>query len=91
MLLEIFTPEEHLGELIADLNGRSGRISSVEESYGGKVITGYAPMRAIFGYAHVLRSMTRGRASFTTRFSEYRRSPLTVQEKIVERVKTGCG
>lgn len=89
MIIEIFTPEEFLGDLISDISAKKGRIVAVEDRFEGKVITGYIALRSIFGYSTELRSMTKGRATFTTKFSEYRQVPGTVQKEIIEKIRTG--
>jgi elongation factor G len=89
MIIEIFTPEEFLGDLISDISAKMGRIVAVEDRFEGKVITGYIALRSIFGYSTELRSMTKGRATFTTKFSEYRQVPGAVQKEIIEKIRTG--
>jgi elongation factor G len=89
MIIEIFTPEEFLGDLISDISAKMGRIVAVEDRSEGKVITGYIALRSIFGYSTELRSMTKGRATFTTKFSEYRQVPGAVQKEIIEKIRTG--
>ncbi len=89
MIIEIFTPEEFLGDLISDISAKMGRIVAVEDRFEGKVITGYIALRSIFGYTTELRSLTKGRATFTTQFSEYRKVPGAVQKEIIEKIRTG--
>ncbi len=89
MIIEIFTPEEFLGDLISDISAKMGRIVAVEDRFEGKVITGYIALRSIFGYTTELRSLTKGRATFTTKFNEYRKVPGAVQKKIIEKIRTG--
>lgn len=89
MRIEILTPEDYLGELIADIGGRGGRILTVEDGFEGTVATAEVPLRSVFGYSGHLRSMTRGRATFTTQFREYREIPKAMEGELVKRVKTG--
>jgi elongation factor G len=91
MMIEIFTPEEYLGELISDVAARAGKIAAVEDCLGGKIISAYVPLRCIFGYSNDLRSKARGRATFTTQFHEYRRVSQTVQDELVRKTKSGLG
>ncbi len=89
MDVEIHTVEEFLGDLISDVISRTGKIMGVEDGFGGKIITSQIPLRTMFGYATELRSRTQGRATYTMQFSEYQKVPKTVQDKIVEKVRTG--
>ena len=88
MMMEIFTPEEYLGELISDITARVGKIVAVEDYLGGKVVSAYVPLRCIFGYSSGLRSKTRGRATFTTQFYEYRKVSQEVQNELVRKTET---
>jgi elongation factor G len=70
--LEIATPGEHLGDVLATLDRRGGSVLDVADRGAAvKVVTGEAPLRRTFGYATELRSATQGRASFTMRFDRY--------------------
>ncbi len=89
MALEVFTSEEHLGDLIGDLSGRMGRIEGIEDRHGGKVVKALVPLRTLFGYTTRLRSITRGRATHTTQFHAYQPVSAAVQEQIVSRAKSG--
>jgi elongation factor G len=91
MAVEIFTPEDFFGDIVADIGARGGNVSGVEDASQGRVIAAELPLRAVFGYSNQLRSMTRGRATLTSRFSEYRRTPAAVQDELVRRLKTGVG
>ena len=71
MALEIVTPEEHLGDVLGDLNARRGQVKDVTQREGARVIAASVPLAELFGYATTLRSLTRGRAGYTmepTRF-----------------------
>jgi len=85
MDVEVCAPDEHLGDVIADLGARSSQIGSVDDRFGGKVVTAAVPLRCMFGYATALRSMTSGRGNHTMQFGAYRRVPAAVQEEIIER------
>ena len=87
MGVEIFTPEEYLGDLISDLMGRMGRIEGIEDRHGGKVVKAVVPLRLLFGYTTRLRSISQGRANHTMQFSSYQPTPQTVQDEIVEKVR----
>ena len=71
MALEIVTPEEHLGDVLGDLNMRRGQVKDVAQRDGTRVIEASVPLAELFGYATTLRSLTRGRAGYSmepTRF-----------------------
>ncbi|MCS7172765.1 MAG: elongation factor G [Armatimonadetes bacterium] len=83
MKVEVTTPEAYLGDVLSDLNARRGRIQSMEERAGMRVITALVPLAEMFGYATDLRSMTQGRGSYTMEFSHYEEVPPNVAEGIV--------
>ena len=87
MDLEIVVPEEYMGDVIGDMNGRRGRIENLDTRDGLKIITGRVPLSAMFGYATDLRSVTQGRANFTMHFKCYERVPKTITDEIVLRVR----
>ena len=71
MALEIVAPEEHLGDVLGDLNMRRGQVKDVAQRDGVRVVEATVPLAELFGYATTLRSLTRGRAGYTmepTRF-----------------------
>lgn len=83
MKLEIITPEEFMGDVIGDLNSRRGQVGEMTDRGTAKVISGYAPLSEMFGYATDLRSFTQGRASYSMEFEKYAPVPNNVAEKIV--------
>jgi len=85
MKVEVDTPDEYMGDVMGDLNGRRGRILGMEEKSGKQVITAEVPLGEMFGYATELRSMTKGRAMYSMKFACYREVPQNVQAEIVKR------
>lgn len=69
--VEVTSPEEYVGDIIADLNSRRGRIEAIEQNGVMQVIKGTAPLSEMFGYVTQLRSMSQGRAVYTMTFSHY--------------------
>jgi elongation factor G len=70
--LEVVTPTEHLGDVIASLDRRGGLVLDVtERGAAARAVTGEAPLRRLFGYATDLRSLTQGRAAFTMRHDRF--------------------
>ena len=65
MRLEVVVPEEYMGDIITDLNGRRGRVRSMEAHGGTQIINARVPLAGMFGYATDLRSRTQGRATFS--------------------------
>ena len=71
MDVEVITPKQHTGDIIADLNARHGRISHIEPKDGLEVIRAYLPLSTMFGYTTDLRSQSQGRATFSMELSHY--------------------
>jgi len=74
MNVEIFVPENFMGDVIGDLNSRNGKIESIEHKIEAVVIKAIVPLERMFGYSTSLRSATQGRATFTMQFSHFDRS-----------------
>ncbi len=83
MKVEVLTPEEHMGDVMGDLNSRRGRIMGMESRKGVQVITAEVPLAEMFGYSTELRSLTKGRANYSMQFEIYREVPKNVQDSIV--------
>ncbi|MGW9210347.1 elongation factor G [Embleya sp. NPDC055664] len=75
MAVEVTTPEDHLGDVIGNLNARRGQVEALTDRSGAKVITALVPLAEMFGYVGDLRSRTSGRASYTMEFHSYTRVP----------------
>ncbi|QCQ21027.1 elongation factor G [Desulfoglaeba alkanexedens] len=71
MAVEILVPEEFLGEVIADLNLRKGRIEGISARKAVQVVEAMVPLSKMFGYSTTLRSATQGRATFSMQFSHF--------------------
>lgn len=86
MAVEVVTPDEFLGDVIGDLNGRRGRIEGMEPGHGGsQTLRAQVPLAEMFGYATVIRSMSQGRASYTMEPSHYESVPRSVADEIIAR------
>jgi elongation factor G len=72
--LEVTSPEEYVGDIIADLSQRKGRVDGIEQAKNLQMVRGYAPLSEMFGYVTKLRSVSQGRASYTMVFSHYEQS-----------------
>ena len=83
MDVEVVTPEEYLGDVMGDLNGRRGRVVNMEARAGGaQSVRCQVPLASMFGYATDLRSKTQGRASFTMQPDHYEKVPAGIAEEI---------
>jgi elongation factor G len=71
MKVEAFVPEEFMGDVIGDLNSRSGKVESIEPKMGIQEIRAIMPLAKMFGYSTALRSATQGRGTFTMQFSHF--------------------
>ncbi len=82
MDVEVVTPEDYLGDVMGDLNGRRGRVQGMEARAGAQSIRCQVPLSAMFGYSTDLRSRTQGRATFSMQFDHYERVPQSIQEEL---------
>jgi elongation factor G len=85
MKVEVSTPDEYMGDVMGDLNSRRGRILGMEARKGVQVIAAEVPLGEMFGYATTLRSLSKGRASYSMQFEVYREVPKNVQDAIVSK------
>ncbi len=87
MKVDVFTPEDHVGDVIGDLNRRRGMIKSQESGPTGVRIKAEVPLAEMFGYIGHLRTMTSGRGQFSMEFSHYLPCPQSVSDAVVEAEK----
>jgi elongation factor G len=85
--LEVVTPEEHVGDVISDLNGRRGRVLGMEPRGSVTLVKALAPMGELATYEADLRSMTQARASYSQRFSHYEELPQQLAERLLAQAK----
>ncbi|MDP2847251.1 MAG: elongation factor G [Humidesulfovibrio sp.] len=85
MSVEVVTPEDYLGDVMGDLNGRRGRVSNLEARVTSQVIRAQVPLSNMFGYATDLRSRTQGRATFTMQFDHYEQVPNSIAEELMKK------
>lgn len=69
--VEVISPEDYVGDIIADLNARRGRIEGITQRGSMQVVKGVSPLSEMFGYVTKLRSLSQGRAVYTMVFSHY--------------------
>jgi elongation factor G len=87
MKLEVVTPEENMGDIVADLNRRRGQMQGMDDRSGAKVIKATVPLSEMFGYVTTLRTISSGRATSTMEFSHYDVCPKNIAEGIIDKVK----
>ncbi|PSV80967.1 elongation factor G [Photobacterium leiognathi] len=87
MHVDVFTPEDHVGDVIGDLNRRRGMIKDQQAGVTGVRIKGDVPLSEMFGYIGTLRTMTSGRGQFSMEFAHYAPCPANVAEKVIAEQK----
>ncbi len=87
MNVDVFTPEDHVGDVIGDLNRRRGMIKSQEAGVTGVRIKADVALSEMFGYIGDLRTMTSGRGQFSMEFSHYLPCPKNVAEEVIKEVQ----
>ncbi|MGD8342210.1 MAG: elongation factor G [Desulfobacterales bacterium] len=87
MKVQVTTPEEFMGDIMGDLNGRRGKVLGMDNAGKNQIINAQVPMAEFLSYASDLRSMTGGRGIFTMEFSHYDEVPAQIAEKIIEETK----
>ncbi|MEB3734198.1 elongation factor G [Halopseudomonas pachastrellae] len=87
MKVDVFTPEDHVGDVIGDLNRRRGMIAGQEAGVTGVRIKADVPLAEMFGYISTLRTMTSGRGQFSMEFSHYSACPANVAEAVIAKEK----
>ncbi len=85
MKLEIETPEEHLGDVLGDLNSRRGRVRDIKAGKDLQVVQADVPLAEVFGYSTSLRSLTKGRASYTMEPQAFEPVPASMEDSILNR------
>lgn len=83
MDVEVTTPQDHVGDVVGDLNRRRGMIQNQEMASTSVVVRAHVPLKEMFGYISDLRSMTKGRASFTMQFHHYDPVPRNIADEIM--------
>ncbi|MGB3291807.1 MAG: elongation factor G [Phormidesmis sp.] len=87
MNVDVFTPEDHMGDVIGDLNRRRGMIKSQTSNPMGVRVKADVPLSEMFGYIGDLRTMTSGRGQFSMEFGQYAPCPKNVAEDVIKEAK----
>ncbi len=85
MAVEVVTPEEYLGSVIGDLNGRRGMIQGQDMRGNATVVNAFVPLANMFGYVNTLRGMSQGRAAFTMQYDHYDPVPQHVADEVIKK------
>lgn len=85
MKVEVVTPDEYLGDVMGDLNGRRGRIEGMELEKGVQTVHAFVPLSEMFGYATSLRSSTQGRANYSMEFDHYEPVPKNIADELTKK------
>jgi len=84
MAVEVSTPDEYQGDIMGDLNRRRGQIQGMESKNNLTIVSAHVPLEQMFGYATDIRSLSKGRASYTMTPSHFEQVPASILSKIVE-------
>jgi elongation factor G len=84
MDVEVTTPQDHVGDVVGDLNRRRGVIQSQDMAGTSVIVRAHVPLKEMFGYISNLRGMTKGRASFSMQFHHYDPVPRNVADEIMK-------
>ena len=83
MRVEVVVPEEYLGDVLADVTSRRGRVLGMETRANARVVRAVVPLSEMFGYATDLRSVTQGRATYVMQVHGYEEVPKGVRDEII--------
>ena len=88
MMLTVLSPEDFVGDIIADINAKRGRIEILRQpnEYQQEIIA-QVPLSELFGYATRVRSLSQGRAVYTLEFNSYEVTPNSIQKEILRRIR----
>jgi len=89
--VEIVVPEENVGDIIGDLNGRRGRVQGVEARGRLQIVKAFVPLAEVLRYSSDLRSITSGRGQFTMKMSSYEEVPSVIAEKVIAETRKEMG
>ncbi len=87
MKVEVLVPQEFMGDVIGNLNGRRGKIQGMKVRAGAQAIDASVPLSEMFGYATDLRSRTQGRATYSMEFDRYDQTPRQISEAIIAKYR----
>ena len=87
MQVDVVTPEEYLGDIIGDINGRRGMVQELGERGNTRTVEALVPLANMFQYVSTLRSMSKGRASYSMALAKYDYVPPNVEKELISQFK----
>ena len=84
MKVEVTTPDEYQGDLLGDINRRRGTIISIDAKDGQTILNAHVPLKEMFGYATAIRSLSKGRASYSMEPLTFEQVPASILNAILE-------
>lgn len=87
MAVEVVVPEEYMGDIIGDISSRRGSVGELDAQPDGTRIVAQVPLSELFGYSTAIRSLSRGRASYSMEPSHFEKVPAFIQQQILEKEK----
>ena len=87
MKVEVLVPQDFMGDVIGNLNGRRGKVQGMKVRAGAQAIDASVPLSEMFGYATDLRSRTQGRATYSMEFDRYDQVPRQIAETIIAKYR----
>ncbi len=88
MKIEVNTPDDHIGDVVGNLNKRRGKIESMRRHRkGAQKLSGHVPLMEMFGYATQLRNISSGRANYSMEFFQYMPTPKAIQEDVLKKLE----
>merc|ERR1712113_1359101 len=88
MQVDVSTPEEYMGDVLGDINSRRGMVNELGERGGVKTIEASVPLGNMFQYVSQLRSMSKGRASYSMKLAKYELVPPNVEKELIAKFMT---
>ncbi|MCL2219003.1 MAG: elongation factor G [Chitinispirillia bacterium] len=86
MSVEMVVPAEYMGSVINDFNSRRGKVLGIDARKDVQVVSGFAPLSEMFGYATALRSLSQGRAVYTMQLDRYEAAGKNIRDEILRRI-----
>jgi elongation factor G len=87
MKVEVTTPAEYQGEIVGDISRRRGTIQSIDTKSGQVIVNAHVPLAEMFGYATAIRSLSKGRASYSMEPFSFEQVPNSVLDRILDTAK----
>ena len=87
MRVEVVVPQEYMGDIVGDLNGRRGQVNHMEPRGDSQVINAFVPLSEMFGYATAVRSLSKGRANYSMHFDRYKEIPAQISAEIIAKAQ----